>query len=457
MGKEVYRMPGESGNPQAMIAVVAGRVLRFFRMDDHMTEVVLGATVAFSLKVLAFALGFGFNVLLARLLGAEGAGIYYLALNAVTVSMTVSVLGLDTALLRFVAANATMEDWVKVAGVYRKGIRIATGTSIVVTVLVIIFAPWIAQFVFSEPNLGQPLRLMALAIPPLTLIFLYAEAIKGLKRIRDSMLINGVGIPLVALPLLAILGRSLGVAGAVMAYVLSAVIVVLMGVLLWRRAVPAIRGLTGHFSTRLLICTGLPLFWLSLMNVLMRMTDTTMLGIWMDSTAVGVYGVAKRTAALTGFILVAVNSIVAPKFAALYAQGDHHALDALARHSARLMTVLAVLLLAPLIVFPNAVLEIFGRDFAGGATVLRILALGQFANVAAGSVGYLLLMSGHEKVQRNNVIFVTGLNALLNVILIPKYGMVGAAVATSTSLALKNLIAVFLVGRHLSIRIWTMS
>jgi O-antigen/teichoic acid export membrane protein len=421
------------------------------RLDYNMKDVMRGAAAAFSLRVLASVLGFGFSVLLARLSGAEGVGIYYLAGMVTGFAAVVGQLGLDNALLRFTAANAAQANWIGVAGVYRKGLWIATGVSVLVTALVIGGAPWIAQVIFSEPALVKPLRLMALAILPLSLIALYGGLLKGLEKIWNAMLVESVSIPLLGLPLLALFGWAFGVNGAVAAFVTSTVFALSFGVALWRRAVPQVRGLVGQFDTRLLITTGLPLFWIALMNFIMSRTDMFLLGIWENSEWVGIYGVAKRISDLVVFILVAVNSIVAPKFAALYAQGDFQALDALARNTASLMIVLATPIMLVFILVPSWVLEVFGPDFRAGGIVLAILATGQFVNVATGSVGYLLMMTGHEKLMRNNIIACTILNVALSAILIPRHGVVGAALATTVSLTTMNLVSVGMVYWKLSI------
>lgn len=421
------------------------------RMDFHMKEVVRGASVAFTLKVFSVGLSFGFNVLLARLLGAEGAGIYFLALTVTTIATVFGRVGLGFALLRFTADHAAKGDWTKVAGVARIGIRIATGASILITLLLFSSASWIAQSIFSKSLLIVPLRLMALSILPMSLLNLYSELLKGLKKIRDSMLVQVVGIPFISLPLLALLGGKLKVMGAVSAYVASTIFVFLFGVFLWRRATPQLRNLPGHFDSRLLIKTSLPLFWVTLMSLVINMTDTILLGIWTESEMVGIYGAALRTAMLTSFILFAFNSIIAPKFAALYAQRDLQALSILARNGAKLMTLLAAPVLLLFIFAPTWVLGLYGPEFTVGAAVLTILALGQFVNVATGSVGYLLMMTGHEKLMRNNIVFSALLNIALNTILILKFGILGAALANAISLATMNLISAFLVYQKLSI------
>jgi len=144
---------------------------------------------------------------------------------------------------------------------------------------------------------------------------------------------------------------------------------------------------------------------------------------------------------LTSFILIAVNSISAPKFAALHAQNDGQALGRLASNSARLTALLASPVLLVFLVFPGRVLWVFGPEFVAGATVLSILAAGQFVNAATESVGYLLIMTGHERLERTLAAGFFFVNIALNLALIPPLGMVGAATSTALSLGSRNLVA----------------
>jgi len=434
-----------------MITTIIHHIHRLARLDHDMTEVVSMATVAFVLKGLGAGLAFGFNLLLARRLGAKDAGVYYLALTVTTFGTIVGRMGLDSALLRFTAANVAFSDWVKVAGVCRRGTRLAIGVSAVATIVVMIGAPWIARLVFSEPTLTAPLRLMSLAILPMSLLVLYAELLKGRKKISQAMLVNGMGVPLVSLLLLAILGSLFGVIGAVMSYVASTILVLSLGIVLWWQATPELRGVTGHFDTHLLITTSIPLFWIAIINFLMNAADTLLLGIWVDSKSVGIYGVAIRIAILIQFILLAVNTIAAPKFAALYVQEKRKALRDLARNTAGLMALVAALVVLPLMIAPTWVLGLFGPDFTAGAPALRVLAVGQFVNVAVGSVGPLLIMSGYEKVLQRQVMYSAVVGVVLNVLLIPNYGILGAAMARSFSLMMLNLLSLWAVRKYLGI------
>lgn len=119
-----------------------------------------------------------------------------------------------------------------------------------------------------------------------------------------------------------------------------------------------------------------------------------------------------------------------------------------------MMVVLALPVLLTFVLVPGFVMGLFGPEFEVGASVLVILALGQFVNVSTGSVGFVLIMTGRERMARNNAAVAAGVNIVLQVLLIPRFGAVGAAIATAVSVALLNLTAAYLV--HRSLGIWTL-
>ena len=422
------------------------------RLDGHMREIVRGAGSGFSMRVAGAAFAFFYHALLARLLGAELAGIYYLAFTTVSVAIIIGRVGLDNALLRFTATHAAAENWDAVKGLYRQGIRITLLASGMSTVLVVLGAPLIANNIFSEPALVTPLRWMALSIVPTSLLFVPGEMLKGLKRPGDGMFIEASGTSILGFLFLLVLGTRGGVLAPVLAFVLAAVVMMIVSMYLWHRAAhDRLRVVDGGFSRQLLLATSFPLFLVMLLELVMRYSGTILIGVFADAADVGVYTVALRTAMLTTFLLAAVNSIAAPKLAALHHQGDTQALEAVTQNSAKLMTVLAAPMLLLFMLAPTWILQVFGEDFERGAVALSILAAGQFVNVATGSVSPLLMMSGHGRTVRNNFAVATILNIALNVLLIPRYGVNGAAVAAALSVIIVNVLAVFSVYKKLGV------
>jgi O-antigen/teichoic acid export membrane protein len=173
----------------------------------------------------------------------------------------------------------------------------------------------------------------------------------------------------------------------------------------------------------------------------MGWTDILVLGAWSDPEQVGVYGIAMRIALLTTFVLSAVNIVVAPQFAALHAAGDSAGLKRVAQRTAFWTRAIAVPALLVLLTVPDLILQFFGPKFKEGAWALRILAVGQFVNLATGPVGIILLMTGNEKIMRNNIAVSAALNLIGNLVLVPTYGAIGAAASTATALVFMNIVS----------------
>lgn len=419
--------------------------------NNHVKGLLQGISIALLLRISGAALGLIYTIVLARVLGAEGAGIYYLALTVITIGSIIGRVGVDRAVLRFTAAHADQEEWQHVAGVYRKAVGFVLIGSSIITILVFGSSHYIAQNIFREPGLLVPLRLMAFAILPYSLLTIHGEALKGLERVGSGLFLQMVGVPLISLPLLAFLGNHLGVLGASVSYLVGSITVYLIGIVIWRRATPQLRDHERLFKSRVFISTVMPLFWLSLILIVMEWTDTIMLGILIDSESVGVYGVTLRMARLLTFILVAVNSTTAPRYAALYERGNTRGLQQLAQSSARFMVMVSLPLVLVYLILPRIVLGIFGSSFTEGATTLSVLAIGQLINLMAGSVVYLLLMSGKQNVVSQVVTGIAGLNILLNYILIKVYGILGAGIATSLTMIISNLVLAWKVYRELGV------
>lgn len=423
-------------------------------VDYQLLELLSGSSIALLMKIIGAALAFALNVVFARFLGADGAGQYYLALNAVTIAVVFGRMGLDKAVMRFVATNAETGNWTAVKGVQRNATIFAIVSASLVTLLVFALAPWIAKFLFQKSELLIPLRWSALAILPMTLNYIFVHLLKGKKRILQATIIENVTISAVALAFFVLLGHHFAVAGAAWAYIMGVSATCLMGLVFWRKSAPELRNVAARFEWRTLLNSSTPLFWVALTTWIVSYFGEFALGLWGSTADVGVFGAATRTAMLITFALMAVTSIAAPQFAALYAQGKWNALARSARNAMRVTALAAAVPTLVCIIAPGWIMSIFGADFVTGSTVLIILALAQFVNAATGPVELLLMMSGKERIVRTNVILIGILNIGLYVILTPLLGAIGAAIAFAIGLILKNLLSIWLVKRHLNIKLY---
>jgi O-antigen/teichoic acid export membrane protein len=434
------------------------KMFNLLRHDPQLLELFLKSYKPFLVRIMGVACNFGFTFLISRLLGASGAGIFFLTIPVVMISTVFSRLGLDYAVLRLVSSSAAGGKWSLVAGIYRTASGVTLLAAVVITIFLFVFSSQLAVVIFKEPALVYPLRWMTLSVVPFSLMLIQSAAFKAVSATSMAIFIQHTGIPLLCFLMLgAVAFFSPAVHTVCQIYVLACVVIFFGAAILWRRKA-AVRKITiPLYSIRSLMTLSTPFFWVSILHLLNGSLDIVMLGIWHESSVVGIYGIANRVVALTGLLFTVVESVVAPKFSALYSQGRMHEIQIIANRSLLILLILGLPVLLIFFLFAGKILAIFGEQFIAAAPILKILAVGQFVNVVTGTVGYLLMMTGHEKILRNNIFFSALLNISLNVLLVPKFGGIGAAIATASTLAFHNLACLYFTGKKLNISIFKYS
>lgn len=417
-----------------------------------MREVLRGAAVAFLVKIVGSGVAFAFNIYLARALGAQGAGVYFLALSVVTVASVIARLGMDNTLLRFIAASAAINDWAAIKGVTKKSLLLVSTMSLTLTLVIAIIADWAALTIFSKPEMGSVLRIMALAIFPFSMVMLFAEMLRALKLVLGSQVIQGLLVPAINLMLLYGLIAIFGLLAAPISYALATTTAALLGWILWRKATLQIRNINGEFSWKNLFDSCIPLYAIALLNEgFIQGFPYLVLGMFSSTVDVGIFGAAMRTSMLVALVLVVVNIMVAPKMAGLYQQKRYQDLEQLMRKSTLMMSLAALPVLFVFMVFPGLIMSFFGESFRSGALVLVILTVGQAVNVICGPVGYFLIMTGQEKLLRKSALISGLVLATASIGLIPPYGAIGAALAISLAVIVVNIVSVIFARKNLHI------
>jgi O-antigen/teichoic acid export membrane protein len=408
---------------------------------------------AFAAQVAGAGLGFLLSIMLARLVGVAGVGLYFLAITIVDISATISRLGLESASMRFASIAHSQGDRGGLAALYRKSMSLVFVAGAAIALPVWLIGSQLGLGGERAPEFRSELPLLAFAIAPVALLVIQAEFFKAVGSTATGTASQAVVPPLLLLTGSVILWllSAATVHAVFLAYVIAAIASVTIAMATWQWRLPGIWRERGSFDIGRLLRTSMPLLLVNSMTLMLGWTDVLVLGMWRDAAEVGIYGIAMRVALLTAFILSAINVVVAPQFAALHAEGNTAALRRLAQQSAFWTLVAAAPAILVLMLVPDLILQIFGPQFADGAWTLRILALGQLINVATGSAGVLLVMSGHEKLMRNIVAASAALNLLGALALVPRYGAIGAATSTACSLAFMKIVSWLMVRKKLHI------
>ncbi len=411
-------------------------------------SVSAAAGAVLAVRVLAAATGLAYSVVVARLFGASLTGVLAIGLTAALAGKLIGELGLATPMLRQVAAAAAAGDWPAVAGVYRRGVALAGAASVAVAAALMATAPVLAGPVFATPELAGVLRILGAGVVPSVLVVVHAALLRAVRRPVAAAVCEGLGPYVVGTAVLAVVGTRMGLAGAAWGLAGGSTLMLGLAWAAWRRArVPV--AAAAPVATRPLLASGLPMLVVMAAYLIIEWSDTVMLGILAEPADVGVYAAASRTAALVAFALHATNAVTAPLYAARHADGDVGGMRRLAASSTAAMTAVALPVAVALVAGSRQVLGVFGAEFVAGGAVLAILATAQLANVAAGSAGTVLTMTGHERPLRDLMVVAGAANIGLNALLIPFWGPEGAAVATALSLVGVNAGCLRLLRRRL--------
>jgi O-antigen/teichoic acid export membrane protein len=389
-------------------------------------------------------LTFATSIVLAKALGPAGLGVFSYVIALVQMLAIPSELGIPNLAVREVAVANVRKDW----GRMRSFIRWAQAT---IGVMSLCFAALgaIALTIWGhhlDPVKRACFWLALLLVPLISLNALRGAMLRGLRKVLLGQLPEQIIRPSVLLLLLLVLPMlGYGIDSpllALAAHIASVAFAFMCGLVLFFQNRPReIAHAAVKIDGSLWFRSSIPFGLTAMMQLINGRTDILILGMFRDDSDVGIYRVASQIAAFVVFGLQIVNAIQGPHIAHLYAQGDMKRLQKMITRSSQLVFLIALPAVIVIAVFgPFLIRTLYGADFSESYVPLVIICVGQLVNAAVGSVGSLLNMTGHEKDTTRSVFIGATVNVALNFALTPRLGPIGAAIATSTTLVVWNVI-----------------
>lgn len=397
------------------------------------------------LKVASTALSLFSAVLLARTLGAEGFGVYAYVMALVTLIALPAQAGLPTLVVRETAKSQAGQRWGLMRGLWRWSNWLVVILSVPLTLISCAIA-WLMSEYF-RPDYLKTFYLGLALVPLIALGNIRGAELRGLRKVVQGQMPEAIFRPGLFVMLIAIayivFRQELTPTLAMALHLLAAGLAFMMGAwLLFRaRPIPLRYSPMPEYETHIWWRTIMPLTLISGISVINAQADILMLGWFRSAQEVGIYRVAASSVGLIGFGMAALTSVVAPHFAKLYAQADLIRLQRLVTRSAQAMLLLALPVFFAFTFLGEKLLSlVFGAEFSAAYLPLVIMAVGNLVSVFMGSVGALLNMTGHERDSARGAMFAAVANILINALLIPLWGGIGAAIATAVSLVIWNVV-----------------
>jgi O-antigen/teichoic acid export membrane protein len=427
-------------------------------LADQGTGAVAGrfASLAYLFRIANAGIAFLTQILLARWMGAHEFGIYIYVWTWVVLLGTLTNVGLASSAQRFIPTYAERGQMALLRG-FIDGSRwlafgLASAFSAVGFAGVLLFGAHLEAWLIVP-------ALLALACLPL---FVLTEVQDGIARTYDWAHV-AMAPPYFVRPTLLVLGIAvLHVAGveanavSAMAVAIAATWITALGqtVILNRRLKRRIPTGPKTFAPVEWLRVSFPQFLVEGFYLLLSYCDVIILERFVSPGEVGVYYAATKLASLVAFVYFAVAAAAAHRFTELHVGERPEELSAFIGMSIRWTFVPSFAMAIVLLILGKPLLWLFGPDFGAGYMILAILLVGLLARASIGPVEKLLSMLGHQSVTAAIYALAFVVNIALNFALVPRFGLSGAAMATSAALVMESILLFAVAKRRLGLHVF---
>jgi len=375
------------------------------------------------------------RIIIARWLGPSEYGLYNLGLAILGFCTTISLLGLSDVVTRYISFYNAKKDLEKIKGVLYSAIQISLPISFIFSIFVFIFADKISNM-FHTSNLIPVLQTFSISIPFSILFLIFISSFRGFKATKYKVYSQDLLYPLSKIILtiyFIYFGYSL--MGVTVSYVLSTIIATIFSFFYLSKTFHFFGTVKPKYNRKEILFFSAPLLFSGILVIILGWTDTVMLGIFRTPEEVGIYQAALPTTTILMSIATSFGFIFLPIISEL--QSKQKDIENIYKSVVRWIFSINLPVFLVMLFFPTAVMKIlFGKDFLEASVPLLILSFGYFAYTFIVPSYSILVAINKTKLNFLAILIGAISDLILNFILIPIYGITGAALATTISIIL---------------------
>lgn len=389
------------------------------------------------------------NIVIGRNFGPDALGVFAFGMVILTIGTTIGKAGLDSAAKKYTAIYARRDEWSRLSGVVLLGLGVSIAFGAFIGILIYSILTFLEQSGFW--TVDSSVYIVLLGVPLFAFMTVGMAATTGFLETKYMVYIKDLGQSGSALVLVVVVTLFFATIDAILlAYVISILVGCVLSVVFLSNQGAIGLDITPQFEPAKIIGYSLPLMFASIISSVANWFDIIMLEIFTQSATVGLYQAAFQTAIGLGFLLASMNTIF-PSIAADLYHNDRDRLNDFYVSVTKWISYFTILGFLFIVIHSREILGIFGPQFKAAWPALIILAGNTSIAALTGPASYLLSMSQYERIEFVNSVVLMALNFTLNLVLIPRYGLLGAAVATTISLSLVNFLRLGETWRFLAI------
>jgi len=404
--------------------------------DKSIKNIVKGAGLVIFGIFISKILGYIYRIMVART-GTEPYGLLSIGLALFGIIVTLSLLGLEMGVLRFVSYYKSKKDVPHIKSTILSALKISLPLSIILATLAFILSGWLANNVFHNPNLEIIFKIIAISAPFDVLGIMLFQVNRAFQIVKYEVFIKNIAenvIKIVFLIILIFLGYKL--LGPTLAYVIG---IISSGILaLWITQKKIFSFLDKKIKCKpiykKIFSFSWPLLLTNFLVMIMLWTDTLMIGYFKNASDVGIYNAALPTANMLFVIPYAFSFLFIPILTDFYARKDWSSFKHTFHSTTRWVFIINILPLLVFLFLPDYTMHtLFGFNYTASIIPLMIVSVGYFINYLNINASHVLIVFKKTKLLSLDLLIAAILNITLNLFLIPKFGIIGAAIATSSS------------------------
>lgn len=394
------------------------------------------AFMALSIKGMSAVGGLMLGMLLARQLGPESTGNFYLSYAIVLITSIACRMGACNQILAELSGNACEMDTAESACQF---VANSFGAALSGSAVLLVGSDFLAGVVFKNPDLSIYIKVSSIGLVPYTMTFVFSALNQSAGQLAVALLTQNFVVYFVSAFALVLLGENATGVLACLAFVLGACVSMVLSFVRYSMQNRNMWSLSLYRPSVLAARSGVPFLSVDLLFAANNWLPLILVGSWFAAEKVGYFSIASRISWLAAFLLVSVNSVVAPEFSKYFKKGMYSELKLLYYKCVLFVAVFTMPFLFFAVANPGFVLSFFGSEFSNATVTLQILLMAQLVNTCTGPINFVLLMSGNAVA----VNLSSGLGLLVGLglmaALVVPFGITGATVGAAASSVIANL------------------
>ena len=411
--------------------------------EDLVKSLASGAIWVTLGMFLARILGYAIRASFAHIYGVERYGSINTTVSITTIFAFFALAGLNTGLPRQISFYRA-KNKLKQASIYIfSAYKISILSGLLFGLILYVNADFFAQKLFRTPELGTLFKIFSVGIPLFVLVEINTSILKGLKLMFQFSLYHDMlrfGFTLLFVISFGIIGSSFLLTST--AYLISYLLIIIITFIMLstkHHVFNTYKLRWTKFDTDLLLFS-VPLLLSGIFWMLLERTDTIIIGIFLDQTYVGLYNAAIPIGQMILMIRQSFSPVILPLLTELFSKNKRNDLALMYYLSAKWTAILSIPLFISMLMKPEFFIRlIFGSEFISASTILQIVIFGFFIHTIVGPTSNLLIILGKTKLAMQNSVLAFLISILSNIILIPKFQLIGAAISSLCTYTAYNI------------------